>query len=181
MPHHPIRAQAYWKGHGYYAFGVGAASFLRGVRFTRPRSMVAWRRYVAGLADACGVAPAGAHEPARDYWAGAGGAALGTHDRMLECIMLLLRTADGVPLAWFARAFGDERAAALLRGVERHLAAGRALVAPAGGPSPRDLKPHQTAALLAASKGNERLSLRLSEEGLLVSNDIISDAFAALT
>jgi coproporphyrinogen III oxidase-like Fe-S oxidoreductase len=41
----------YWLGHGYYAFGVGAASFLAGRRMTRPKTLAAWGRYVDSLEE----------------------------------------------------------------------------------------------------------------------------------
>jgi len=39
--------QVYWQGRPYYAFGLGAASFLGGVRFSRPAKMPAYYEWVA--------------------------------------------------------------------------------------------------------------------------------------
>ena len=43
--HRSRHNQAYWQGAAYYAFGVGAASYLHGRRFSRPgnvKSYSAW-------------------------------------------------------------------------------------------------------------------------------------------
>lgn len=42
--------QAYWAGVPYYAFGMGAASYLQGRRFTRPAKLDKYMSWVQGLA-----------------------------------------------------------------------------------------------------------------------------------
>jgi hypothetical protein len=49
--------QVYWLGHSYYAFGVGAASFLAGRRISRPKTLTAWGRYVDSLEEAAARRP----------------------------------------------------------------------------------------------------------------------------
>ena len=43
----------YWQGAPFYAFGLGAASLLQGQRFSRPRTMAAYRDWV--LKQACHI------------------------------------------------------------------------------------------------------------------------------
>jgi coproporphyrinogen III oxidase-like Fe-S oxidoreductase len=175
--HRSAHNQAYWRGHSYYAFGLGAASFLHGARFSRPRTLDAWRRYVHGLQDAC----TGADRP-QQYWAGQGCESLTVQDRMLESVMLMLRTSDGIQLAWFAHVFGVDRAAALLRGMQKHLAAGTAEVI---GRGERRLSMSVPIAMIDGGCEEweaQDLTLRLCDpEGLLLSNHVISDVFACLT
>ena len=47
--HRSQHNQVYWRGIPYYAFGLGAASFLGGVRFSRPAKMQAYFDWVASL------------------------------------------------------------------------------------------------------------------------------------
>lgn len=43
--------EVYWAGDApYYAFGLGAASYLGARRFSRPRGMAAYRQWVSGFA-----------------------------------------------------------------------------------------------------------------------------------
>ena len=43
--------EVYWQGNAqYYAFGLGAASYLQRRRFSRPRGMGAYKRWVAEFA-----------------------------------------------------------------------------------------------------------------------------------
>ena len=43
----------YWQGAPFYAFGLGAASLLQGQRFSRPRTMGAYRDWV--LKQGCSI------------------------------------------------------------------------------------------------------------------------------
>ena len=74
--------RVYWENQPYYAFGMGAASYVAGRRFTRPRTR---REYYA--------------------WVETGGIIeapkLSSTDYLLETLMLGLRLQDGVDLAQF--------------------------------------------------------------------------------
>ena len=76
--------RVYWENKSYYGFGMGAASYVNGIRFTRPRTR---KEYFA--------------------WLEAGGAIeapkLSATDYLLETLMLGLRLAEGVNLAQFSR------------------------------------------------------------------------------
>jgi putative oxygen-independent coproporphyrinogen III oxidase len=87
--HHCHHNQVYWRNLPYYAFGMGAASYLAGTRFTRPRHSQAYLAWVA----------AGATYPLEPN---------GQLDRFLETIMLGLRTAQGIDIATLIPEFGQE-------------------------------------------------------------------------
>jgi putative oxygen-independent coproporphyrinogen III oxidase len=79
--------QVYWRNNSYYAFGMGAASYLQGTRFTRPRYTQDYFDWVA----------AGAVYPVE---------LLGAVERFLETLMLGLRTAEGLKIAGLIEEFG---------------------------------------------------------------------------
>ncbi|TVQ45500.1 MAG: coproporphyrinogen III oxidase [Gloeocapsa sp. DLM2.Bin57] len=75
--------RVYWENRPYYAFGMGAASYVNGVRFTRPRTR---REYYNWLESNCPMES----EPLRES------------DRVLETLMLGLRLTEGVKLSSFS-------------------------------------------------------------------------------
>ena len=76
--------RVYWKNQPYYGFGMGAASYVAGKRFSRPRTR---REYYAWL-EAGAIVDAPIISPT---------------DYVLETLMLGLRLADGVDLTQFDR------------------------------------------------------------------------------
>ena len=50
----------YWSGRPYQAFGLGAASYLQRQRFSRPKSMAAYRQWVLDFAGGGGGIPGAA-------------------------------------------------------------------------------------------------------------------------
>jgi putative oxygen-independent coproporphyrinogen III oxidase len=81
--------QVYWRNDAYYAFGMGAASYIEGTRFTRPRYTQGYFDWVA----------AGAVYPAE---------VMGTVERFLETLMLGLRTGEGLQISGLVAKFGLE-------------------------------------------------------------------------
>jgi putative oxygen-independent coproporphyrinogen III oxidase len=79
--------QVYWHNDAYYAFGMGAASYIAGTRFTRPRYTQDYFDWVA----------AGAIYPIE---------VLGNVERFLETLMLGLRTAEGLQISRLIDEFG---------------------------------------------------------------------------
>jgi putative oxygen-independent coproporphyrinogen III oxidase len=79
--------QVYWRNDAYYAFGMGAASYIAGTRFTRPR-------YTQDYFD----------------WVAAGAVysteVVGNVERFLETLMLGLRTAEGLQISRLVDEFG---------------------------------------------------------------------------
>ncbi len=91
----------YWHNLPYYGFGMGAASYLDGHRFTRPRKT---QEYYQWIADGC------------DWRV----ACLSEDDRFLETLMLGLRLACGVNLNSIEHKFGSDKLDRLLHCIERY-------------------------------------------------------------
>ncbi len=82
--------RVYWENRPYYGFGMGAASYVEGKRFTRPRKTQEYYQWVqnGGVID-CEVTP--------------------LNEVLLDTLMLGLRLAEGVSLAALAANFGEEK------------------------------------------------------------------------
>ncbi|RAM52867.1 MAG: coproporphyrinogen III oxidase [Hapalosiphonaceae cyanobacterium JJU2] len=82
--------RVYWQNRPYYGFGMGAASYIAGKRFTRPRKTKEYYQWVeAGCVIDCQVTSA--------------------DEILLETLMLGLRLAEGVNLAVLVEQFGDKK------------------------------------------------------------------------
>lgn len=84
--------RVYWENRAYYGFGMGAASYVQGQRFTRPRTRREYFQWVEELsrnggAIACPQTP--------------------TSEILLDTLMLGLRLAEGLQLADLAQQFGS--------------------------------------------------------------------------
>ncbi|BAY61393.1 putative oxygen-independent coproporphyrinogen III oxidase [Calothrix brevissima NIES-22] len=82
--------RVYWENRPYYGFGMGAASYIDGKRFTRPRKTKEYYQWVEGgcVVD-CDVTP--------------------VNEVLLETLMLGLRLAEGLSLAALTAKFGAEQ------------------------------------------------------------------------
>ncbi len=122
----------YWHGLDYLGIGPAAVSTISGRRIEHPADTAVWRAQVRQGRIMEGAEP------------------LSQHDRLLETVMLRLRTTDGLPLAR-CRAVGHDFAAA-----------------------------HATLIADLAAAGllvSEPDRVRLTRRGLLVSNDIVARLF----
>ncbi|MGJ5673681.1 MAG: radical SAM family heme chaperone HemW [Nostochopsis sp.] len=82
--------RVYWQNRSYYGFGMGAASYVAGKRFTRPRKTKEYYQWVeAGCVIDCEVTSA--------------------DEILLETLMLGLRLAEGVNLAVLVEQFGEKK------------------------------------------------------------------------
>lgn len=91
----------YWRNLPYYGFGMGAASYLDGYRFTRPRTT---DKYYQWIASGCDWHVESTSEV----------------DRFLETLMLGLRLAEGVRLELIESEFGRSKLDSLLKCVQRY-------------------------------------------------------------
>ncbi|KST65905.1 radical SAM family heme chaperone HemW [Mastigocoleus testarum] len=82
--------RVYWENRPYYAFGMGAASYVEGKRFTRPRKT---KEYYAWVENGCVV---DCQETPTD-------------EVLLETLMLGLRLAEGVSIASIKKQFGQNK------------------------------------------------------------------------
>jgi putative oxygen-independent coproporphyrinogen III oxidase len=82
--------RVYWENRPYYGFGMGAASYTQGKRFTRPRQTQEYYQWVkAGSVIDCEVTP--------------------PDEVLLETLMLGLRLSEGVSLEVLAKEFGAHK------------------------------------------------------------------------
>ncbi|MBS3029573.1 MAG: coproporphyrinogen III oxidase [Dolichospermum sp. DET50] len=82
--------RVYWQNRPYYGFGMGAASYIEGKRFTRPRKTQEYYQWLKnGVVIDCEVTPA--------------------VDVLLETLMLGLRLAEGISLNSLAVKFGHHQ------------------------------------------------------------------------
>ena len=147
--------QLYWNCDPTYGFGMSAASYTNGIRMTRPRTLAEYKDWV--------------HRLARDGYASLSAESQRslciedpTLDQVQERVMLALRTSDGLDLGSLRREFSIDVTDKILAGCAPYLADGTAL-------------------LLSAEEDDLPI-LRLSDpKGFLISNDVISSIFAALS
>ncbi|NEQ82186.1 MAG: coproporphyrinogen III oxidase [Moorea sp. SIO2I5] len=93
LPGHQCRHnRVYWENRPYYGFGMGAASYTQGYRFTRPRTRREYYAWVEQLVQAGGVSD---------------GSPTNSEDVLLETLMLGLRLAEGLSLSMLAERFGE--------------------------------------------------------------------------
>ncbi|HEY9667943.1 MAG TPA: radical SAM family heme chaperone HemW [Coleofasciculaceae cyanobacterium] len=94
LPGHQCRHnRVYWENRLYYGFGMGAASYVEGQRFTRPRTRREYYAWVQQFIDAGGVLE---------------GPELSVEDVLLETLMLGLRLAQGLSLSTLSQQFGEK-------------------------------------------------------------------------
>jgi putative oxygen-independent coproporphyrinogen III oxidase len=85
--------RVYWENRSYYGFGMGAASYVQGQRFTRPRKRREYFQWVQDLVNAegkieCPITSA--------------------TEMLLDTLMLGLRLAEGVNLSMLGDRFGKQ-------------------------------------------------------------------------
>lgn len=102
-PGHQCRHnRVYWENRPYYGFGMGAASYVEGKRFTRPRKTQEYYQWVqAGCVIDCEVTP--------------------PKDVLLETLMLGLRLAEGVSLTDLSEKFGENKVKEIYRCLQPYL------------------------------------------------------------
>lgn len=94
LPGHQCRHnRVYWENRSYYGFGMGAASYVQGCRFTRPRKTQEYYRWVQQLME----------NPAQPSLT-----KTSDTDVLLETLMLGLRLAEGLSLSSLAQQFGEK-------------------------------------------------------------------------
>ena len=91
--HQCLHNRVYWENKSYYGFGMGAASYVQGQRFTRPRKTGEYYAWVEQLSTSGGVIDC-PQTPLDEV--------------LLETLMLGLRLAEGVSLSMLAEQFGEE-------------------------------------------------------------------------
>ncbi|MFW6359449.1 MAG: radical SAM family heme chaperone HemW [Chroococcales cyanobacterium] len=142
--------RVYWENRAYYGFGMGAASYTQGQRFTRPRKR---REYFAWVEE----------------YQKSGGKIdvplLTKSDRLLETLMLGLRLSEGVDLLKLSQEFGKEILAPIWPCLKQYYQQGWVKIV---GETVTDTLP---------DSGRLKLS---DPEGFLFSNTILAELFSTL-
>lgn len=157
----------YWKNKSFYGFGLGSASHVGGIRFSRPRSLKEYTHYVQNLED--GLVKCSGNEN------------IDAKETAMDIIMLSLRTSDGLNLKSFRDAFGGSLVLSICEAYKRYVESGHVICVDNRG---REIAYHEFSSLLTNDQWrNEELAfVRLSDpEGFLLSNELISVAFGAVT
>lgn len=160
----------YWQNRPFYAFGLGSASYLDGVRFSRPRKLKEYADYVGRLGNG-GIGSSSAVEEAKE-------------DAAADVVMLSLRTARGLDVNSFARSFGKSLVVSLCEAYRPYVESGH-VIAMDG--RRRRLRYCEFESRLSDSgevgRGDNAVAfIRLSDpDGFLLSNELISIAFGAIS
>lgn len=159
LPTHQCRHnRVYWENRSYYGFGMGAASYVQGYRFTRPRTRREYYAWVQQLIDAGGVL---------------NGQELSTQDVLLETLMLGLRLAEGLSLSTLNLQFGEKTLEQIWTALRPYYRQGWVQVVGTDGES-LELQDVQT----LPTNGHLRLS---DPEGFLFSNTVLAALFSQLS
>ncbi len=139
----------YWHNQPYYGFGMGAASYVQGQRFTRPRTRKQYYAWVEDLIAADGIL----NYPTTS-----------AEDLLLESLMLGLRLAQGVNLKQINQQFGQPIVDRIWRCVQPYYHQGWIEIL--------DPQGRQSPTLETASR------IKLSDpEGFLFSNTVLAALF----
>ncbi|MBA0559237.1 hypothetical protein Golob_016213 [Gossypium lobatum] len=155
----------YWKNKPFYGFGLGSASYVRGMRFSRPKKMGGYINFVRSLEN--GMV---------DY---TGNTNINVGDLASDIVMLSLRTAAGLNLKFFRCAFGYSVVASLCEAYKPFIESGHVLCL-------NEQRRVVTADEFNASLNEDGIGrglayIRLSDpDGFLLSNELISIAFGAI-
>lgn len=158
LPGHQCRHnRVYWENRPYYGFGMGAASYVQGHRFTRPRTRREYYAWVQQLIEAGGILDSPESSET---------------DILLETLMLGLRLAEGVTLSTLTQQFGEKTLEQIWAALQPYYRSGWVQVVGANG---------ETIELQNTQKLPNSGQLRLSDpEGFLFSNTVLADLFSHL-
>nr|XP_010930027.1 uncharacterized protein LOC105051348 [Elaeis guineensis] len=156
----------YWQNRSFYGFGLGSASYINGVRFSRPRRLKEYIDWVQKLQD--GMVD---HDATR----------VGSKDMAMDVVMLSLRTARGLDLSSFGRSFGDCLALSLCKAFRPFVESGH-VVAIDGDRKSLSFHDFEQQLNDDYEMGNKVAFMRLSDpDGFLLSNELISIAFGVIS
>ncbi len=174
--------QVYWRNQPYYGFGMGAASYLHGVRLTRPRKT---QEYYAWVED---LRCQGSDVRSQDFSQPpelptldpeTGNLEPDNYSHLLETLMLGLRMAEGVSVAQLVTAYGAEAASQVWECLRPHYDRGLVQLVGDGEQAGTIVTIPRSCPLIPSVLASYRLRLQ-DPEGFLLSNSILSDLFAAL-
>ena len=160
--------QTYWKNKPFYGFGLGSASYVGGLRFSRPKNMKGYMEYVEKLENGMVDCHKNDHIDSKDI--------------AMDVVMLSLRTAKGLDLKSFGEAYGNSLAFSLCKAYKPYIESGHVVCLDE---NRQALSADKFNSLLPKEDGEknqkELAYIRLSDpDGFLLSNELISHAFGVI-
>uniref|UniRef100_A0A452ZT61 HemN C-terminal domain-containing protein n=1 Tax=Aegilops tauschii subsp. strangulata TaxID=200361 RepID=A0A452ZT61_AEGTS len=157
----------YWQNRPFYAFGLGSASYINGVRFSRPRGMRNYADWVQKLEDGTWC-----HESSISE----------TKDMAMDSVMLSLRTARGLDLHSFSKSFGEALTRSLCETFRPFVESGLVIAMDKEREALQFNEFESDLESEGEMSGSRMAFLRLSDpDGFLLSNELISLAFGTIS
>lgn len=156
--------RVYWENRPYYAFGMGATSYVQGIRVTRPRKRLEYYNWVSTLLtpqNQLNILPQESNFLKS-----------GSNDILLETLMLGLRLAEGLKIEVLREKFGHENLKKVWNSLQPYYQCGWVEIL-----NPQGQKSEQNK-LKLPSEGYLRLS---DPEGFLFSNTVLAALFRDFT
>ncbi|PON85282.1 Coproporphyrinogen III oxidase, oxygen-independent related [Trema orientale] len=158
----------YWKNKPFYAFGLGSASYVGGLRFSRPKNMKGYVEFVEKLENGMVDCHKNNHIDSKDI--------------ALDAVMLSLRTARGLDLKSFGESYGNSLAVSLFKAYKPYIESGHVVCLDE---NRKALSADKFGTLLLEENSDkiqkELAYIRLSDpDGFLLSNELISHAFGVI-
>lgn len=155
--------RVYWENRAYYGLGMGAASYVQGVRLTRPRKTQAYYQWVREISARNSPNQLGESQPDLP---------MSENEVLLETLMLGLRLASGLSLSGLVDKFGEKTVDRIWQCLQPYWRQGWVEIVRSDG---------VRATLREDEKPPRSGHLRLSDpEGFLFSNTILSTLFSKL-
>ncbi|MEY3869443.1 MAG: hypothetical protein RLZZ338_3334 [Cyanobacteriota bacterium] len=156
--------RVYWENRPYYGFGMGATSYVQGIRVTRPRKRLEYYNWVSTLLtpqNQLNTPPQESHSLKSE-----------SNDILLETLMLGLRLAEGLKIEILREKFGHENLKKVWNSLQPYYQCGWVEIL-----NPQGQKQEQNK-LKLPSEGDLRLS---DPEGFLFSNTVLAALFRDFT
>ncbi|KAF7838209.1 oxygen-independent coproporphyrinogen-III oxidase-like protein sll1917 [Senna tora] len=156
----------YWKNKPYYGFGLGSASFVGGLRFSRPKKVNDYMGFVQSLENGLVNCSGNDH--------------INVKDTAMDVVMLSLRTAKGIDLKCFQESFGSSIVSSLLDIYKPYFESGH-VVCLDEKRRPIRIEDVTTSSFDENIRERKVAYIRLNDpEGFLLSNELISLAFEVI-
>lgn len=155
----------YWKNKPFYGFGLGSASFVGGLRFSRPRKVNDYINFVQNLENGFVNSSVEGHIHGKDT--------------VMDVVMLSLRTAQGIDLMSLQESFGSSIVLSLLEAYKPYVESGHVVCLDE---HRRTVRIDDLNSFLNKTNAEGRVAyIRLSDpEGFLLSNELIAIAFGVI-
>lgn len=156
--------RVYWENRPYYGFGMGATSYVEGIRLTRPRKRLEYYNWVSSLStpqNQLNTLPQQSHSLKSE-----------SNDILLETLMLGLRLAEGLKIEVLREKFGQENLKKVWNSLQPYYQCGWVEIL---NPQGQKQEPNK---LKLPSEGHLRLR---DPEGFLFSNTVLAALFRDFT